>query len=56
MDALQEDYAAKHNVSEEDRMAVEEDGKAAADPMHLHFRWLVLFPMLAGARNKVVYS
>jgi len=28
----QEDYAAKHNVSEEDRMAVEEDGKAA-DPM-----------------------
>lgn len=29
---LQEDYAAKHNVSEEDRMAVEEDGKAA-DPM-----------------------
>ena len=30
---LQEDYAAKHNVSEEDRMAVEEDGKAAADPM-----------------------
>ncbi|GAB7329629.1 hypothetical protein MBLNU13_g01376t1 [Cladosporium sp. NU13] len=28
----QEDYAAKHNVSEEDRMAVEEDAKAA-DPM-----------------------
>lgn len=29
---LQEDYAAKHNVSEEDRMAVEDDGKPA-DPM-----------------------
>lgn len=28
----QEDYAAKYNVSEEDRMAVEEDAKAA-DPM-----------------------
>lgn len=28
----QEGYAAKHNVSEEDRMVVEEDAKAA-DPM-----------------------
>ena len=30
---LREDYAAKHNVSEEDRMAVEEDGNKAVDPM-----------------------
>jgi hypothetical protein len=30
---LQEDYATKHNVSEEDRMAVEDDSTKSADPM-----------------------
>jgi hypothetical protein len=29
----QEDYATKHNVSEEDRMAIEDGAKKPLDPM-----------------------